>query len=382
MKRILLSLGVSLALVITLACRKDQSVSAPDTGNIRVGVYADLSGQGSAAGASTRNGIDLAKDEINQAGGINGRQLECLFEDDKGLPDPAAAAADKLISQVKVHALIGGSTPQANLAAAAKAQSGHVPLITLSSGDAKVTQQGDFIFGIAPLMSAQGKQMGTYAANNLKAKTAAILSEEGSEYGTGLAQSFADEFGRLSGQVLVRQTFSTGAGNLNLQLAGIHAANPDVIYIPVRLNAVATIAKEAKQLGIKAVLLGADGWNDPAVLAAGGSAFDGAYITSHYSADDPVQTARAFSSSYQKRFGKSPDQTAALAYDAIKLITDALKRAGSAEATKLRDALAHTSKFPGLTGSISIDADRNASKPTIIFKLQDGKIYPVYKEEQ
>src|SRR6185503_10776171 len=105
------------------------------------------------------------------------------------------------------------------------------------------------------------------AANNLKAKTAAILSEEGSEYGTSLAQSFADEFGRLSGQVLVRQTFSTAAGNLNLQLAGIHAANPDVIYIPVRLNAVATIAKEAKQLGIKAVLLGADGWNDPAVLA-------------------------------------------------------------------------------------------------------------------
>lgn len=381
MRKILLSLGVTFALVIALACRKTQTVTAPDNGKIRVGVYAELSGQNSETGQAVRNGIELARDEINQAGGINGRQLECLIEDDQGLADQAAVAADKLINQVRVHALIGGASAPADLAAAAKAQSGQIPLLTLSSADPKVTQQGDYVFSVAPLNSAQGSQMGTYAAKNLNAKTAAILFEEGSEYGAALAQSFADEFSKRSGQVVSRQTYGASSSNFNQLLAAIQSANPDVIYIPGRSSAVAAIAKEAKQLGLKAVLLGADGWNDPAVLAAGGSAFDGAYITSHYSPDDPVQTARAFSSSYQKRFGKSPDQFAALAYDAVKLLADALKRAGSSEAVKLRDALAHTTKYAGLTGSISIGADRHASKPTIIFKLQDGKIYPVYKEE-
>jgi branched-chain amino acid transport system substrate-binding protein len=154
-----------------------------------------------------------------------------------------------------------------------------------------------------------------------------------------------------------------------------------VIYVPGRFPEAGVIAKEAGDVGVKAVLLGGDGWNDPKLLTLGGKALDGAYITSNYSPDDPTLEARAFSSAYRKRFAGAPDQTAALAYDATRILADALKRAGTSDAKKLRDALAQTVKFAGLTGVVTFDADRNASKPTVIFKLQDGKIFPVYREE-
>jgi branched-chain amino acid transport system substrate-binding protein len=379
MKRTFLSLAVSAILLITFACRKGGNETAPDTGNIRIGVYADLSGQNS--GQSTRNGIELARDEINQAGGISGRQLEVIVEDDKGVPDQAIAAVDKLIAQNKVHALIGGPTVANNLAAAPKAQAARVPMITLSATDPRITQQGDYVFRVAFLDSFQGTEMGRYAANNLKAKTAAILSEWDSQYSNDLAQSFEAEFSKLGGQIASKQSYAAGTRSFKTELTGISPGNPDVIYIPGHHPDVAVIAKEVKELGIKAVLLGGDGWNDPRVLALGDKSLDGAYITSHYSADDPTQAARAFSSTYRKRYGSAPDQVAALAYDATKLLADALTRAGGTDATKVRDALAQTARFSGLTGIITFDADRNASKPAVIFKLQERKIFPVYREE-
>jgi branched-chain amino acid transport system substrate-binding protein len=369
------------ALLSALSCRKTETPPAPETGNTRIGVLVDLSGPTSAVGQSVKAAVEFARDEINQAGGINGRQLEIVLADDKGAPEQAAGAVTNLTTQNNVHVLLGECSRGICLAAASKAQVTQIPMIALSSSDAKVTQQGNYIFNIAQLDSVQGKQMGAYAANNLKAKTAAVVYEEGSDYGAGLAQAFADEFGKFGGQVASRQTYNAASQNFNELLTAVRGVNPDVIYIPARSNSTVMLAKEAKQIGLKSVLLGADGWNNPALLSAAGSAFDGAYITSQYSADDPSQEGRAFSSAYQRRFGKSPDQAAALAYDAVKLIADALKRAGSSDRNKLRDALAQTAKFAGRSGTITIDADRNAARPAIIFKLQDGKVYPVYKEE-
>jgi branched-chain amino acid transport system substrate-binding protein len=383
MKRTLLSLGVSFALLATFACQRggENKGNASDTGNIRIGVYADLSGPTSGSGQSVKNGSELAREEINQAGGINGRQLELIVVDDKGLPDQAAAAVAGLISQNQVHAVLGESAAASSLAAAPNAQQAKVPMITLSSADPKITQQGDYIFRVASLDSLQGTEMGKYAANNLKAKSAAILLEEGSDYSNGLAQAFEQDFTKLGGQITAKQSYAPASQLFKEQLATISSANPDVIYIPGRSAAVGAIAKEAKGLGIKAVLLGADGWNNPQLLESGGNALDGSYLTGHFSADDPTQMVRTFTSTYKKRYGSSPDQTAALAYDATKLLADALKRAGTSGSAKLRDALAQTAKFAGVTGIITIDADRNASKPTTIFKLQGGKIFPVYRAE-
>lgn len=386
MKQTLLSLVLIFILLTTFACQRgggneNAARQASDTGNIKVGVYADLSGQTSGFGQSTKNGIELAKDEINKAGGIGGRQIELVIEDDKGLPDQAAAAVAKLISQNQVHAVLGEATAQSSLKAAPKAQEAKVPMINLSAAAQNVTQAGDYIFSIAVSDSVQGEQMAKYAANNIKAKTAAILFEENSDYSRGLAESFEGNFSKLGGQVTGKQSYAPTAQDFKGQLTTLNSANPEVIYIPGLYKQAGVIAKEAKELGIKAILLGADGWNDPQLFQLGGDALDGSYITGHYSADDPTQMVRDFTSAYKKSYGNPPDQAAALAYDAMKVLADALKRAGTSDGTKLRDALAQTVKLAGVTGLITINADRAPSKPTVIFKLQGGKIFPVYREE-
>ncbi|HJU56212.1 MAG TPA: ABC transporter substrate-binding protein [Pyrinomonadaceae bacterium] len=385
MKRTLLPLGLIFTLLAISACQRGGSGNverkADDTGNIKVGVYADLSGQTNDLGQSTKNGVELAKDEINQAGGIGGRQIELIVEDDKGLPDQAATAVAKLINQDQVHAVVGGAAAPSSLMAAPKAQEAKVPMITLAAADPKVTQTGDYIFRVAFLDSVQGEVMAKYAANNIKAKTAAILFEENSDYSRELAQSFEKTFVQLGGQVTEKQSYAQSDQDFNRQLSPIQAANPDVVYIPGRSKQIGAIAKQARGLGLKAVLLGADGWNDPQLLQLGGEALDGAYITGHYSADDPTQAVRDFTSAYKKRYGKPPDPTAALAYDAMRILADSLKRAGTSDGLKLRDAIAQTSKFSGVAGTITLNAERNASKPALIFKLQGGKIFPVYREE-
>ena len=376
-KRIFLCLAVSLALSVQVGCRRHATPPPPETGNIKIGVLVDLAHAGD--GPSIKNAIEFSRDEINQAGGVNGRQLEVLIVDYKGAADKDAAEFANLISQNNVQAIIWQS-PTASAVAASQFQASGIPLITVTSPDPNITEQGGSVFNITPLDSSQGQQMGAYAANNLKARTAAILTEEGSANSFALAQSFADEFSKRGGQVSSRQTYKPTDQSFGPLIASISQANPDVLYVPGRNGAVTTIAGESKQQDLKAVLLGADGWNDPKVLSAGGHALDGAYITSRYSPDDPSAEARAFNGAYKKRFEGAPDQTAALAYDATRILVDALKRSANDRA-KLRDALQQTVNFSGLTGVITIGASRNATRPAIIFKLQDGKVYPVYKEQ-
>jgi branched-chain amino acid transport system substrate-binding protein len=386
MKRTLLSIGLVLTLLTTFACQQRSEVEKAggpvnDTGNIRVGIYVDLSGQNAGAGQSIKNGAELAKDEINQAGGINGRQIELIVEDDRGVADESANAVGKLISQKHVHALIGGDDTPNALAAAQKAQGAKVPLIAPASTDPKLTQTGDYIFRACVLDSFQSETMAKYALNNVQAKTAVVLFDTGSDYSRGLAQSFEENFKKLGGQVLQKQSYAQSDKDFKEQLTAIRDANPDAVYIPGRGDQIGLIAKQAKQLDIKAILLGDDGWNDPQVFQTGGAALDGAYITGHYSAADPSLPIRKFNSAYSQRYGKQPDANAALAYDALKILADAFQRAGTSEGPKLRDAIAQTVNFQGQTGSISFNAERNVVKPAVIFKLQDGKAFPVYREE-
>ncbi|HEX8889111.1 MAG TPA: ABC transporter substrate-binding protein [Pyrinomonadaceae bacterium] len=387
MKRTLLSLGLTLTLIATLACRSGGGGNSAgdakpaDTGNIRVGVYADLSGQTKSSGESIKNGVELAADQINQAGGIQGRKLELIVEDDKGLPDQAATAVSKLVSQNQVHAVVGEVSAQSSLTAAPKAQEAKVPMITLTTANPDLTRVGDYIFRVASPDSLQGEEMAKYAADNLKAKTAAILSEDNSDYSRALAQSFEENFVKLGGQVTEKQSYAPTDQDFKKQLEPLRSSNPDVIYIPGSYKQAGVIAKQAEELAIKSILLGADGWNDPQLFHLGGNALDGTYITSHYSADDPTQMVRDFTSAYKKRYGNAPDQTAALAYDAMKVLADAITRAGASDRAKLRDALAQTTKFSGVTGTITINAERNGSRPMVIFKLREGKIIPVYRAE-
>lgn len=374
MKRTITALLLIVTLFFTFACeRRGGGTSGSETGAILVGYYGDLSGRTSSFGQSTKNGVEMAADEINKAGGINGRQVQIIVEDDQGEPNKAATVVTKLINQDKVHALLGEVASSNSLAAAPKAQEAKVPMISPSSTNPAVTQVGDYIFRVCFIDPFQGEVMAKFASNNLKAKRAAILYDFNSDYSRGLQQFFKRSFTQLGGQIASEQSYTQGDRDFSGQLTAIRATTPDVIYVPGYYGEVGVIANQTKQLGIKAPLLGGDGWDSPRLWELGGGALNGNYISNHYSVDDPSPAIRKFVADYQARFKILPDALAALGYDSMKVLAEAIKRAGGTESSKLRDAIAQTQNFSGVTGSITIDKDRNAVKPAVVLKLQDGK---------
>ena len=346
---------------------------------IKIGYFGDLTGPTFNFGQSAYNGVLMAATEINQNGGINGRQIDIVFEDDKGSPEEAARLTAKLIDQDKVVAIIAGGTSGNSRAAAPKAQASHIPLISPSSTDPAVTQVGNYIFRACFVDSFQGEVMARFAANTLKAQKAAILYDFNSPYGRGLTQYFKLSFGKLNGRIVSEQSYMQGDADFKGQLSTIKAAEPDVIYIPGYYGDVAIIAKQARLIGLTQPLLGADGWDAPELWQLGGDALNGAYISTHYSIDNPSPAIQSFVEQYKQRYSNTlPDAHAALAYDAARILFDAFMQIGSTDSDKLREALAQTKNFAGVTGVISMDADRNAVKPAVVLKLQDLKF--IYQE--
>src|SRR5690349_542597 len=346
---------------------------------IKIGYFGDLTGPTFNFGQSAINGVLMAASEINQAGGINHRKIDVVIEDDKGSPEEAARLTAKLIDQDKVVAIIAGGTSGNSRAAAPKAQASHIPMISPSSTDPAVTQMGNYIFRACFVDTFQGEVMATFASNTLKAKKAAILFDFNSAYSKGLTDYFKLSFARLGGSIVSEQTYTQGDADFKGQLSTIRSAEPDVIYIPGYYGDVALIAKQARMIGLAQPLLGGDGWDAPELWQIGGDALNGAYISTHYSVDDPSAAIQQFVALYKQRYGNSlPDAHAALAYDAARILFDAISRTGSTDGDKLREALAQTRNFNGVTGVISMDADRNAVKPAVVLKLRDLKF--IYQE--
>jgi branched-chain amino acid transport system substrate-binding protein len=365
-------------LAFASSCRR-QNLDNRDRSTIEIGFFGDLSGPTFNFGESAKNGVLMAVDEINQAGGIKGRKLDLVIEDDRGMPEVAAKLAGKLIDEDKVVAIIAGGTSGNSRAAAPKAQSARTPLISPSSTDPAVTQVGDYIFRACFVDAFQAEVMAKFAFNTLKARKAAIVFDFNSPYGRGLTDYFELSFAKLGGQIVAKQSYTQGDADFRGQLSTIKAAEPDVIYIPGYYGDVAIIAKQARQSGLDQPLLGGDGWDAPELWQLGGDALNGSYISSHYSADDPSPAIQQFVHEYRQLYGNLlPDAHAALAYDAMRVLADAIERADSTDREKLRAALAQTRNFPGVTGMISIDANRNAVKPAVVLKLEDVKF--IYQE--
>jgi branched-chain amino acid transport system substrate-binding protein len=363
---------------LALSC--SQSLKrAEDRSTIQIGFFGDLTGPTFNYGLSAKNGVLMAADEINQAGGINGHQIDIVIEDDKGSPEEAALETGKLIDRYKVVAIIGAGASGNSLAAAPKAQLARVPLIAPSSTNPAVTQAGDYIFRACFIDGFQGEVMARFAARTLKARKAAIMLDYNSPYSRGLTEFFEFSFAKLDGVIVAKQSYSQGDADYRGQLSAIKAANPDVIYIPGYYGDVAIIAKQARQLGMTMSLLGADGWDAPELWELGGDALNGSYISNHYSADDPSETIQRFVHAYRQRYGNlTPDAHAALAYDALRFLAEAIQKVGTTEGPKVRDALAETKNFSGVTGIISMDRNRNAVKPAVVLKLEDGRY--IYQE--
>ena len=372
--------AIIVVLALAFSCsRKPQTGVEPNRSTIKIGYFGDLSGPTFNFGQSAYNGVLMAAAQTNQLGGINGRQIDVVIDDDRGSPEEAARLTAKLIERDKVVAIIAGGTSGNSRAAAPKAQSSHIPLISPSSTDPVVTQTGDYIFRTCFVDSFQGEVMADFAANQLKAKKAAILFDFNSPYGRGLTEFFEMSFRKLGGQIVNKQSYTQGDADFKGQLSSIKGAEPDVIYIPGYYGDVALIAKQARAIGLEQPLLGGDGWDAPELWQLGGDALNGSYISTHYSVDDPSPAIQSFVHEYKQRYGNlAPDAHAALAYDAARFLFNAISRAGTTDSAKLRDALAQTRNFEGVTGIISMDADRNAVKPAVVLKLQDASF--IYQE--
>ena len=376
---LLVALQLLALLAIYLGCRQPNASEPKDHSTIKLGFFGDLSGPTFNFGESAKNGVLMAADEINQAGGIDGRRIDVVIEDDGGSPEKAALLTGKLIDRDKVVAIIAAGTSSNSRAAAPKAQAARIPLIAPSSTDPAVTQVGDFIFRACFVDAFQGEVMAHFAVNTLKAKKAAILFDFNSPYGRGLTDYFELSFSKLGGQIVSKLSYTQGDVDFKGQLSTFQSATPDVIYIPGYYGDVAVIAKQARMVGLTQPLLGADGWDAPELWQLAGDALNGSFITTHYSVDDPSPAIQRFVHEYKQRYGNLlPDAHAALAYDAMRVLADAITRARSTDPKLLRDALAATKGFAGVTGVISMDADRNAVKPAVVLKLQDGR--SIYQE--
>lgn len=361
--------SVALALLALLAgCSK----KSEDT--IKVGEIASLTGKEAAFGQSSHKGTLLAIEELNAAGGLLGKQLELVTEDNQTKSGESATAARKLISRNKVVALLGEVASSRSLEIAPIAQASKIPMISPSSTNPTVTETGDYIFRVCFIDPFQGTVMAKFAKDTLHAKKVATLTSVSSAYSVGLAKYFKETFLADGGEISVEQKFSEGDKDFKAQLTAIKAANVDAIFVPGYYTEAALITKQARELGLTIPLFGGDGWEAPQLIEIGGAAIEGTYYSTHYSPENKTPAVVEFVKKFQARWdGEIPDAMAALGYDSALVLADAIKRAGSTEGAKIRAALAATKDFVGVTGKTNIDANRNASKSAVIITIKDGK---------
>jgi branched-chain amino acid transport system substrate-binding protein len=363
----------AMMMVVSLACsQKSARDTRADDNGIRIGVFLSLTGETASFGISSLNAIKLATEEINAAGGIRGKQVELIVEDDHSKTSEVAALVNKLINQDKVHAMLAESVSTRALIAAPIAQANKVVMISPAAIKPEITMQGDYVFRACFVSPAEGAAIARFAMNKLKAKRAAIILDEKNDYAMVLANFFREQFNKLGGEVVVQENYAATDTDISKQMKVIKAANPELIFAPGFYTTAPMVARAFKQEQIKAPLIGSDGWDSPNLLESGGEALHGVYYANHFwvNRDDPL--VRKFVGDYKAKYGVQPDALAATAYDAARMLFDAIRRAGSTQSGAIRDALAQTKDFPGVTGIISLDSERNAAAPVYILRVEEN----------
>ena len=371
MKRILIA---SIVIAGLLSACQQQNGGAD---KVKIGVFMSTTGTTANFGISSVNGIKMAADEINAAGGINGKQVELLVQDDRSDPSEAATIVTKFVTQDQVNAVIGEVASSRSLAAAPIAQNAKIPMLTPSSTNPEVTKKGDFIFRSCFIDPYQGAAIAQFAAKTLGAKTAAIMVDRKNDYSTGLEKVITETFTKFGGKIVATQSYQEGDQDFNAQLTSLKGSNPDVIFVPGYYNDVGLIAKQARDKGITVPLIGGDGWDSEQLYKIGCTALNGSYFTNHYSPYDTEPKVQKFVKDYKARYNSTPDALAATAYDAANIMFDAIKRSKSLSGPDIRDALAATNAFPGVTGTVTFNENRDAVKPIVMIEIKDGGTYAV-----
>ena len=348
------------------SCSKKQEPGIP------VGQFASLTGAQATFGQSTDNGVRLALEEINAAGGVLGQPLRLITKDNQSKPGETSTAVRELITRDKVVALLGEVASGRSLEAAPIAQRSGIPMISPASTNEKVTETGDHIFRVCFIDPFQGTVCAKFA-RKLGATKAGIITDVSKDYSLGLAKSFKAEFTKKGSVITGEQSYSGGDKDFSAQLTAIKADNPQVIFLPAYYTEAPLIIRQARQLGITVPFIGGDGWDSPELVSVGGPSVEGCYFSNHFSNQSTDPKVVAFVESYRKKYSTDPDAMVALGYDSVYLLADAMKRAGTTDPAKVTPAIAATKDFQGLTGRITLDDHRNPTKPAVMLQVKNGK---------
>jgi len=374
MKRLSIILVIIMVIGIFAGCSKSAAVNADE---IRIGVNYELSGDNATYGNSSVEGIELAVEQINAEGGINGKKINLIKYDNKSEPAEATTLTTRLMTQDKVVAVLGPATSGAFKATIPVAMQNKIPVASGSAtaDDVTVDSSGvkEYAFRICYSDSYQGTAMANFALNNLSAKKAVIIMDSSSDYGKGLAENFTKTFEAGGGTIVAQEAYVAKDTDFNAILTKIKGEEFDVIFIPGYYNEAGLIIKQARAQGIDVPILGADGFDSPVLLElAGAEALNNVYFSNHYSSLDENPVVVKFIEDFKAKYNKEPDAFNALGYDLARFVADAISRAESLDGESVKKALEETTDFEAVTGSFSIDENHNVIKNIIVVELKDG----------
>jgi branched-chain amino acid transport system substrate-binding protein len=369
------------ALVAGVACQKKdegKQAAAPtvpaEAPPIVIGNVMPLSGEIATFGQGANNGVKLAIDEVNAAGGVNGRKITLEVYDTVGKPEEAAIASTRAITDKKAILLIGELGSTSTLALAPISEANKIPAISPASTNPKVTKDGDktrpYMFRVCFIDPFQGTVMAKFARETLKAKRAAIIRDVGNDYSMGLAEYFAKTFKEMGGEIAIDVSYKAGDQDFKAQLTKVKFAKPEIVYVPGYYTDVALIGRQSRELGLKIPLAGGDGWDSAKLYEIAQGALDGGFFTNHYSIENPSAVVQEFAKKYEAAYQAKPDAFGALGYDAALLAIDAMKRAKELTPAAIRDAIEQTTTLQGVTGTIRLDADHNPVKSAVIIGIE------------
>lgn len=368
-------IGAAMLAVLAAGCGGKQSSDV-----IKIGANLEMTGTNATFGQSASNGAKLAIKQINEKGGVNGKQLTLVVADNKSEAAEAANAMQKLITQDKVAAIIAPIASSSVIAGAQVNQDNKVLAISPTASNPKVTvdpttgKVRDYLFRAAFIDPFQGSVMANFATKTLNAKTAALYIDNSSDYAKGLAQFFKETFVKNGGQIVAEEAYLAKDTDFKATLTKIKAAAPDVVFVPGYYQEVGMIVKQGRELGLNVPMLGGDGW-DSAKLPeiAGAQALNNTYFANHYSPDDNSPSITSFVEAYKKEYNQTPDAFAALAYDATMMVIESMKRANSFDPVKIKDELAKTKDYQAVSGIITLNDTHDAVKSAVIIEMKDGK---------
>ena len=344
---------------------------------IRIGLITPLSGDVKTFGESVRNSFLIAVEEANARGGVAGMKITYVIQDDKNDATEAANVANLLVNQQRVKAIVGSVTSKATIPVSDIIQAAKVPTISPTATNPKVTvadgKRKDYMFRACFIDPFQGAVMAKFSRETLKGESAAVLFDASNDYSKGIAEVFRDAFRKQGGKVAAFESYGKDDVDFSALLTKVKASGADVLFLPDYYNKVGLIAKQVQEKGLKVRLVGPDGWDSPDLVKIAGSAIEGGYFSNHYSPDDLRPEVVAWVKKYKEKHGQVPDALGTLAYDATNLLLEAIRKAGSDDPEKIREALASIKDFKAVSGKSTLDRNGDSIKSAAILKIEGGR---------